>query len=127
MITKKDSAEAFIELLADGYARAIMSMTSKKECSALELSQELDIPLATVYRKLKLLEDSMLIQNVKTIITFSSNEEKYYRCVLREATVRFRNGELSVSLDKEDYSDSIVRLWKRLARPESHDAGMRSR
>ncbi|KCZ70820.1 putative transcriptional regulator [Candidatus Methanoperedens nitroreducens] len=119
MKTKKDSAEAFIELLADGYARAIMSMTFRKECSALELSQELDIPLATVYRRLKLLEDSMLIQNVQTIITLSGNEEKYYRCVLREATVRFRNGELSISLDKENYSDGIVRLWKRLARPEN--------
>lgn len=115
-LTKNE--EAFIELLADKYSRKIMSLTTKKECSPLELSQELDIPLATVYRRLKLLQDSMLIQNVKSIINLSGNEEKYYRCVLREATVHFSDGELSVNLRKESYSDKVVRLWKRLARPE---------
>ncbi len=118
MNSKKKNEEAFIELLADKYSREIMSLTTWKECSPLELSQELNIPLATVYRRIKLMQDSMLIQNVKTIINFSGNEEKYYRCVLREATVHFRDGKLSINLRKESYTEKVIRLWKRLARPE---------
>ncbi len=108
--------EMLIELLGDKYSRAILSMTSSMECSALLLCTELGIPLATVYRKLKLLEDSGLIKHVKTIIHLSGNEEKYYRCVIREVKVNFHKGMLSVSLKMEDCNDKIVRLWKRLAK-----------
>ena len=111
-----------IELLANKHSRAILSLTSRKECSAGMLSQELGIPPATVYRNLKLLEGAGLIQHVKTVINLSGNEEKYYRCTLREATVRLHEGVLSVDLKKEDYNDRIVRLWKRLAHPDASNA-----
>ena len=109
--------EIVFELLANKYSRTILSLTSVKECSASQLSQELDIPLATVYRKLKQLESSGLVQHVKTIINLSGNEEKYYRCAIREATVNIHDGIFSVDFKKEDHSDKIIRLWKRLAHP----------
>ncbi len=118
MRSNTSDGELLIELLANKYSRAILSLTSIKECSAIQLSQELGIPLATVYRRLKLLEDAGLIQHVKTIINLSGNEERYYRCALREATVRIYDGTVSVDLKKEDYSEKIIRLWKRLAHPE---------
>jgi predicted transcriptional regulator len=115
--------ELLFELLANKYSRAILSLTSIKECSAIQLSQELDIPLATVYRKLKLLESTGLIQHVKTIINLQGNEEKYYRCAIREATVHINEGDLSLDLKKEDHSEKITRLWKRLAHPDNEDTG----
>ena len=108
--------EIVFELLANKYSRTILSLTSIKECSASQLSQELDIPLATV--KLKLMESTGLIQHVKTIINLSGNWEKYYRCAIREASVHIHNGKLSVDFKKEDHSEKIVRLWKRLAHPD---------
>lgn len=111
-----------IELLANKHSRSILSLTSRKECSAGMLSQELGIPPATVYRNLKLLEGAGLIRHVKTVINLSGNEEKYYRCALREATLRFHEGVLSVDLKKEDYSDKIVRLWKRLSHPDASNS-----
>ena len=69
----KNSEADFLEILGSKYINAILSRTSVKECSASELSNELNIPLATVYRKLKLLEDSGLVENVKTIINISGN------------------------------------------------------
>jgi predicted transcriptional regulator len=110
-----------IELLANKHSRAILCLTSRKECSAGVLSQELGIPPATVYRNLKLLEGAGLVQHVKTVINLSGNEEKYYRCALREAIVRFHEGGLSIDLKKEDYNDRIVRLWKRLSHPDASD------
>src|SRR5574341_527336 len=116
MVEETNDKSAIIELLADKCIRAIASLTSKKEYSASELSDELDTSISTVYRKLKLLENFELIQHVKTVIDPAGNEEKYYRCVSREATVNFDGGKFSVSLKKQDYSDKVTRLWKRLAR-----------
>ncbi len=114
MVAKTNNEDVIVKYLADECTRNILSLTSKKEHSAIELSDELDTPISTVYRKLKLLENSGLIQHVKTVINLAGNEEKYYLCIIREATVSFKGGELSVSLKKEDYSDKFVRLWKRL-------------
>ncbi len=111
--------EILIELLGNKYSRAILSLTSSMECSALELCKELGIPLATVYRKLKLLEDTGLIRHVKTIINLSGNEEKFYRCAIRDVKVSFHKGMFSVNLDMDDCNEKIVRLWKRLAEPNA--------
>ncbi|HEY9205598.1 MAG TPA: helix-turn-helix domain-containing protein [Candidatus Methanoperedens sp.] len=111
--------EEIIELLANKHARAIFSLTSIKECSATQLSQELDIPIATVYRNLKLLETAGLIQHVKTIINLQGNEERYFRCAISEATIRINEGILSVDIKKEERYYKIIRLWKRLAHPKN--------
>ena len=107
--------DTIFELLADKHSRMILSLASIKECSASQLSQELVIPLATVYRKLKLMENTGLLKHVKTVINLSGNEEKYYRCAIREATVHIHDGIFSVDFKKEDHSEKIIRLWKRLA------------
>ncbi len=114
--------ELLFELLANRYSRAILSQTSVKECSASQLSQELDVPLATVYRKLKLLEDAGFIQHVKTVINLYGNEERYYRCAVHEATVTIHGGRIRVDLKKEDRSDKIIRLWRRIAHPDSWES-----
>ncbi len=122
MIANKDE-ELLIELFADQQLRHILSLTSSREYSAIQLSQELGISLATAYRKLKLLEEAGIIKHVKTIINLSGNEEKYYRCAIREATIHFQNGAFSFDIKKEDYGERIVRLWRRLAHPDG-DAGL---
>jgi len=105
--------DVLIEILGNKSSRAILSLTSRMECSAIQLCHELGIPLTTVYRKIKILEDTGLIKHVKTIINLSGNEEKYYRCVIDAVTVNFNKGMLSVSMHMEDCNDEIVRLWKR--------------
>ncbi len=112
--------EQIFEILANKYSRIILSLTSTKECSASQLSEELGIPLPTVYRKLRLLESNGLIHHVKTIINLFGNEEKYFRCAFHEANVYLENGLFTVDLKKEDSSDKIIRLWKRLSHPEGN-------
>ncbi len=121
-MTANNDGDHLIELFADKNSRQVLSLTSSKEYSAIQLSNELGISLATTYRKIKLLEEAGLIKHVKTIINLSGNEEKFYRCAIREATVRFQNGVFSFDIRKEDYGEKIVRLWKRLAHP---DVGLR--
>src|SRR5574337_2170299 len=110
MDSKLKTEEILIEFLGDKYSRLVLSLTSSMDCSAFQLCRELGIPLATVYRKLKLLEDFGLIRHVKTIINLSGNEEKYYRCAIRDFKVSFHNGTFSVNLDMDDCNEKIVRL-----------------
>ncbi len=119
MNLKTNGEKLFIRSLADDCSRAIMALTSGKEYSASQLSRELGIPATTVYRKLKHLEEANLIQNVKTLIDRSGNEEKYYRCVIQEAVVRFNEGKVLISVRRSDYRDKFVKLWKKLSKPES--------
>ncbi len=111
--------EMLIELLGNKSSRAILSLTSRMECSALQLCIELGIPLTTVYRKIKVLEDTGLIKHVKTIINLSGNEEKYYRCSINAVTVNFNRGMFDVSFQMEECNDKIVRLWKRFPTPDT--------
>jgi len=110
--------EILVELLGNKYTRAILSLTADMECSAIQLCRELGIPLSTVYRKLKHLEQIGMVKHVKTIINLSGNEEKYYRCMIEEVKVTFNKGMLSVNLEIEECDDKIVRLWTRFALPE---------
>ncbi len=114
--------EEIIGLLADEDSRAMLSLTSIKECSAIQLSQELYIPLPTIYRKLKLLEAAGLVQHVKTVINLQGNEERYFHCAFSEATIRINKGVFSVDVKKEERSYKVARLWKRLAHPNIKDS-----
>ncbi len=116
MGSKTSIEETLVDLLANKYTRAILSLTSKGEWSALQLCRELGIPIATVYRNLRILENNGLVKNVKTIIHMSGNEEKYYRCAFQEVKMSFHKGMFSVSLTMEEYNERAVRLWERLNR-----------
>lgn len=118
MNSKTNNESGFITLLADEISSAIMFLTSRKEYSAVQLSHELDTPISTVYRKLKLLENASLVQHVKTLIDHSGNQEKYYRCIVHKATVEFIEGELSIKIERLNYKDKLITLWKKLAKPE---------
>jgi len=118
MNSKTNNESGFIELLADECSCAIMVITSRKEYSAVQLSDELDTPISTVYRKLKLLENASLIQPVKILIDHSGNQEKYYRCIVHKAAVEFIKGEVSIKIERLDYNDKLIMLLKKLDRPE---------
>lgn len=116
MISKKSDQRVMVELLANENSRDILLLTSKREYSANQLSKELDIAPATIYRNLKHLEDDGMIQIVKTMMDYHGNEEKYYRCSVRRIIIDINNGKLDIRSEKEELGDSIIRLWKRIAR-----------
>ncbi|NJD76617.1 MAG: winged helix-turn-helix transcriptional regulator [Candidatus Methanoperedens sp.] len=118
MNLKTNFEDNFIQMLADECSKAIMSLTTKKEYSAMQLSRELNIPSTTVYRKLKFLEEADMIQNVKTLIDRSGNEERYYRCIIQEAVVKFNEGRVLITIKRVDLKDKFVKLWKKLSTPE---------
>ncbi len=115
MTSKMSDQRLMLELLANENSRDILCLTSKKEYSANQLSNELDIAPATIYRNLKNLESAGMIQVVKTIMDNHGNEEKYFRCSIRRIIIDI-NGKLDIRSENEDHGDSIIRLWKRISR-----------
>lgn len=116
MTSKPPDLRIILELLANENSRDILRLTSKIEYSANQLSKEREIAPATIYRKLKQLEDAGMIRHVKTIMDYHGNEEKYYRCSVRRIIIDFDNGKLSIQSEKEYLSDKIIRIWKRISR-----------
>ena len=115
MTSKTSDQKLMLELLANENSRDILCLTSKKEYSANQLSNELDIAPATIYRNLKHLELAGMIQVVKTIMDNHGNEEKYFRCSIRRIIIDI-SGKLDIRSENEDLGNSIIRLWKRIAR-----------
>jgi predicted transcriptional regulator len=111
--TRTENSGVFIECLADECCTGILELTSRNDYSAMRLSQELNMPSSTVYKKLKRLEDADIVQNVKTLIDRAGNREKYYRCTIQDATVNFDNGKVSVDIKKVDYKNGANILWKK--------------
>ena len=116
MISKPFDQRVMLELLANENSRDILRLTSIKEYSANQLSNDLDIAPATIYRNLNHLEDAGMIQIVKTIMDYHGNEEKYFRCSIRRIIIDINNGKLDIRSENEYLGDSIIRLWKRIAR-----------
>ncbi|MBW6471239.1 MAG: hypothetical protein K0A90_08475, partial [Methanosarcinaceae archaeon] len=94
-ITKNDE-RALLKILGAKHMAAILNMSSVKQCSAHMLSDELNIPMGSAYRKLKILEDAKLIYLAQVIVNKSGNEEKYYGCLLDKATINFHDGTFSI-------------------------------
>jgi predicted transcriptional regulator len=99
--------------LADKYTRDILTILSKEELSAQQISTRLDIPTSTTYRKIKTLEDLKLIKKTKVIRTIEGLGESYYRSLVLEITVKYKDGNLTHTVERIKMDDRIVRLWEK--------------
>lgn len=99
--------------LADKYTRDILTILSKEELSAQQISTRLDIPTSTTYRKIKTLEDLKLIKKTKVIRTMEGLGESYYRSLVLEINVKYKDGNLTYTVERIKMDDRIVRLWEK--------------
>ncbi|NDB52093.1 MAG: ArsR family transcriptional regulator [Nitrosopumilaceae archaeon] len=80
--------------LADNNSREILTILGKEELSAQQIATKLDIPTSTTYRKLKTLED-------------------LYKSLVLEINVKYKDGNLTYTVDRLKMDDKIVRLWEK--------------
>lgn len=108
-----DSAEsALFDLLADDYARTILVATSREPMSASTLSEEFDMSLPTVYRRLERLQEFDLLNERTEIDTSGGHHKSVYESNLEHVDVDLVDGELSVALElREDAVDRFTKLW----------------
>ncbi|MBI5859225.1 MAG: helix-turn-helix transcriptional regulator [Nitrosarchaeum sp.] len=110
-----DYTSEIIATLSDEQSREIIKIVSKTELTIQQISNTLNIPLSTAYRKIRKLEELKLIKKTKVIRTLEGLDESYYKNWTYEVVVTFRDGELSYKLEHVKIEDKIVRLWQKFS------------
>jgi len=106
-----------LDCLGDEYSVRILSALTEREMSAKGISDELDIPIATVYRRIEELDEAGLIEYEGKALTQEDKRVKVYRSYIDELRVFFEPDEPQVEMKK--YSEaqrSIDEAWKRIQR-----------
>ncbi len=89
--------DKIVRILTDNYAIKILAATSKDEKSAIQLSQELEVPIAACYRRLHMLEKAGLI-NAEERVTPKGKKMKYYTSNIKRAHIKIEDNSLVVEL-----------------------------
>jgi predicted transcriptional regulator len=84
------------QLLTDEYSAKILLATFKRKLSAQEISQRYGIPIAACYRKIRVLEDTGLLECVDRVLTQKGKRKNLYTSRLKNAYVFFEHGKLRV-------------------------------
>ena len=107
--------DALIRALADEYSRKILLSTVDKPRSVEELSQSLQIPISTAYRRVNEMKDVGLLTVEKTIITDEGKKFELYRSSFRAMSIQLDRGEVVVDAElNEDVATRLSRLWAAL-------------
>ena len=111
----KDNSDEILAILSDKQSREIIKVLSKTELTIQQLSNLLNIPQSTAYRKTRKMEDLNIVKKVKVVRTLEGLDESYYKNWMYEITVTYRDGKLSYHLEHVKMEDKIVRLWQKFS------------
>ena len=96
-VQEQTTKDAFLEILADKYSRAILEGTMDMPKSVIDLSNDCTIPISTAYRRVQLLHKHKLLG-----ISGSINEDgkKYflYKSRVKSIMTCFNNGSIEVEI-----------------------------
>jgi predicted transcriptional regulator len=101
------------QLITDEYSAKILIATFKRKLSAQELSSKCGIPIAACYRKIKVLMDSGLLEEVDRVLTRTGKRKSRYTSKLKSALIFYEGGRLKVRFElttgaiKEFSNDSL--------------------
>lgn len=109
-----EEGEAVTEVFAildDDYARAILEATRRRRLSAKALSEEHDMSLATVSRRVnRLLEQDLIVE--RTHIDPDGHHYSEYEARLDRVVVQLIETGFDVRIElREDPADRFTRLW----------------
>jgi len=111
-----DPLDAFA-LLDDEYARSILAALSEQPMTATTISDQCDMSLTTVYRRLNRLEQCGFVTS-RTDVDPEGHHRKRYEVVFEELQVRIDDGEFEVSFSAAsttmDFADTFTSLWEGL-------------
>jgi len=107
--------DEIIAILSDEQSREIINVLSKTELTIQQVSNLLNIPQSTAYRKIRKLEELKIIKKTKVVRTLEGQDESYYKNWTFQINVTFRDGKLSYNLEHVKMEDKIVRLWQKFS------------
>lgn len=110
-------ARELLRTLGDKYNAEILGATHDAQ-SAQELSDELDIPIATCYRRINDLTDAEFLELEDSVLTDDRRRVDVYRRGVESFRVEFGDGEVSVVLEeRSSVKTKLDDAWRTLSDP----------
>ncbi|WP_135664013.1 ArsR/SmtB family transcription factor [Halorhabdus rudnickae] len=103
--------EEVLDTIGDEHARHVLAGVSKQAKSAKELSEQLDLSLPTVYRRLEILQEHDLVSD-QTAVADDGNHYKVYESNFESTVIRLEDDEYQVRIYRsENLPDRFGQLW----------------
>lgn len=101
-----------LAILGDEGNLKILAATFNEPKSVQELVEDLEMPIATVYRKINELEQSGLLRAVENVLTNEGKRVKIYWCQVNAIHIKLHGDKLGVTLDLASTStERIIEMW----------------
>lgn len=107
-------ADEIIEVLGNKYNPEILDATAEPK-SAQELSDQLEVPIATCYRRINELTEVDLLELHDQPLSEEHRRIKVYRRRVDEVSIDFQNG-LNLELEqRSDVKNKLDEVWRRMS------------
>lgn len=107
--------DTVLRALGNEYNAAILGAADEAR-SAQDLSEELDIPIATCYRRLEELEEADLLEQQGRVLSEERRRVNVYRRAIERITVDFESENYSVTIeDRADVKNTLDDAWRSLS------------
>jgi DNA-binding transcriptional ArsR family regulator len=104
-----------LRVLGNKYNAEIISATHEQR-SAQQLSEELDIPIATSYRRIDELTDVGLLELEDSILTDERKRTDVYRRDVDEITIEFGEDDIAVTVERRpEIKNKLDNAWRTLS------------
>ena len=108
------SIEEILDTIGDKHARRVLSAISREPKSAKELSEECDLSLPTVYRRIEMLEEYKLVTD-RTLVAEDGNHYKVFESNFESTVISLEDDEYKVRIYRtENLPDRFSQLWDEL-------------
>ncbi|WP_435182938.1 ArsR/SmtB family transcription factor [Halobellus sp. EA9] len=107
-----DDAAELLTLLGKERVRQILAATSRETLSAKELSEECDVALSTIYRRVEEMTDQDLLVE-QTRIASDGSHRSAYRANVDHVDIDIDDGTIEVDMHvHEDAARRFSRIWE---------------
>jgi len=104
-----------LRVLGNEYNPQILSFAHEPR-SAQELSDELDVPIATCYRRIEELQEAELLEHHDRVLSDERRRVNVYRRNIEEVIVRFSEGEVAVDVEeRQQVKNRLDEAWRQLS------------
>jgi len=104
-----------LRTLGNKYNAEILAATDEQR-SAQDLSDGLDIPIATSYRRINELTEADLLELEDSVLTEERKRTDVYRRQVDEVTIVFENGTVSVTTERRpEIKNKLDNAWRTLS------------
>ncbi|PSQ04955.1 transcriptional regulator [Halobacteriales archaeon QS_4_69_31] len=108
---EEQSIEEILDTIGDEHARKVLAAISREPQSAKELSEECDLSLPTVYRRIEMLNEYDLVKD-QTLVAEDGNHYKVYESNFESTVISLEDDEYKVRIYREEnLPDRFSQLW----------------